>query len=260
LNSLTTSHSSTLTDCIKTETANHLFNSIEQINKHLQKCVDIESFDIANKNISNLQRGLHDSNQDIIDIQNRVRCIEEEALPSKATVVQVKSCVLRSHFEEIITELGNEIDNKAKNNEVIEIDQLQQSMMKQLDHEKYRLDLCMRFIDWFTQRGESYEHNIKLIDKHLEKLTANSNPRDRVPYSNQVRFMPVKPAISKGNKNNFYYGSISIHYPSPPPPQHKKKSLITFYAYKTKSETEYSEDKTKSLLAELYCMLKIGGI
>lgn len=33
-----------------------------------------------------------------------------------------------------------------------------------------RLAVAMRFVDWFTSRGENYEHNMKIIDKHLKGL------------------------------------------------------------------------------------------
>lgn len=36
--------------------------------------------------------------------------------------------------------------------------------------ESERLAVAMRFVDWFTSRGENYEHNMKVIDKHLKGL------------------------------------------------------------------------------------------
>jgi hypothetical protein len=36
-----------------------------------------------------------------------------ETLSTKATVTEVKSCVLRKHYEEVITSLGSELDTKA---------------------------------------------------------------------------------------------------------------------------------------------------
>jgi hypothetical protein len=33
-----------------------------------------------------------------------------------------------------------------------------------------RLAVALRFVDWFASRGENYEHNMKIIDKHLKGL------------------------------------------------------------------------------------------
>jgi hypothetical protein len=32
------------------------------------------------------------------------------------------------------------------------------------DSEAHKLGVAMRFVDWFTSRGENYEHNLKLVD------------------------------------------------------------------------------------------------
>jgi hypothetical protein len=55
----------------------------------------------------------------------------------------------------------------------------------------------MRFVDWFTSRGENYEHNMKVIDKHLNNLATSSSPSERSPYEGQVRFTSVMESMSK---------------------------------------------------------------
>lgn len=43
-----------------------------------------------------------------------------------------------------------------------------------------RLAVALRFVEWFTHRGETYEHNMKIIDKHLHGLaTTSSDPKNR---------------------------------------------------------------------------------
>lgn len=39
-----------------------------------------------------------------------------------------------------------------------------------MKQESDRLSVAMRFVDWFSNRGENYEHNMKIIDKHLRDL------------------------------------------------------------------------------------------
>lgn len=42
-----------------------------------------------------------------------------------------------------------------------------------MSQESGRLAVAMRFVDWFTSRGENYEHNMKIIDKHLKGLVVS---------------------------------------------------------------------------------------
>ena len=42
-----------------------------------------------------------------------------------------------------------------------------------------RLSVAMRFVDWFTNRGENYEHNMRIIDKHLKDLIVTPSPAVR---------------------------------------------------------------------------------
>jgi len=50
-----------------------------------------------------------------------------------------------------------------------------QELEKVVSSESDRLAVAMRFVDWFTSRGENYEHNMKVIDKHLKGLLVSPN-------------------------------------------------------------------------------------
>jgi hypothetical protein len=55
------------------------------------------------------------------------------------------------------------------------------------------VDLTMKFVQWFTSRGENYEYNMQIIDKHLKDLVSSkSGPRVHTYYfpTNQVEFRP----------------------------------------------------------------------
>lgn len=58
------------------------------------------------------------------------------------------------------------------------------------DHE---LAIAMRFIEWFTHRGEIYEQNMKIIDKHLQNLSHAAVKGPEIPYAGRVRMAPVMP-------------------------------------------------------------------
>ncbi|CAM9485459.1 unnamed protein product, partial [Sphacelaria rigidula] len=44
------------------------------------------------------------------------------------------------------------------------------------EHAKTRRasDLAARFVDWFSSRGEAYEHNLGAVEKHIENLATRS--------------------------------------------------------------------------------------
>ena len=51
----------------------------------------------------------------------------------------------------------------------------------------------MRFVEWFTGRGELYEHNLRVIDKHLGQLSEAAYPATgtpHLPYDSHIRHQP----------------------------------------------------------------------
>lgn len=61
-----------------------------------------------------------------------------------------------------------------------------------LKSQNEKLGIVTRFVEWFTSRGENYEHNLKIIDKHLGNLAATSSTSDgKSPYVGQIRFASV---------------------------------------------------------------------
>jgi hypothetical protein len=55
-----------------------------------------------------------------------------------------------------------------------------------------RLDVAMRFVNWFSSRGESFEENMRVIDRHLARLAEAAAPSAPsaarpVPFDSHVR-------------------------------------------------------------------------
>lgn len=112
----------------------------------------------------------------------------KESLETKASTEDMNKRVLRSHYNEVVTALGTDIDSKASKVNVDGVDQRVFTLEERIEAESARLSVAMRFVDWFTSRGESYEHNLRLVDKHLRGLTKAADPSERQPYTGQVRF------------------------------------------------------------------------
>lgn len=70
-----------------------------------------------------------------------------------------------------------------------------QERLELLEHcqqsDSRRIAVAMKFIEWFTSRGENYDHNIKILDRHLRDLiTSDKTPRVHSYFipGNRVQF------------------------------------------------------------------------
>ncbi len=83
-------------------------------------------------------------------------------------------------------------------------------MQRRIETESERTSVAVRFVDWFTNRGENYDHNMKVIDRHLKNLTTPEvAPRMQT-------FMPVS-QIRYSSLSAELYGAGDRHNnPSPP--------------------------------------------
>ena len=46
--------------------------------------------------------------------------------------------------------------------------------------------LFVRFMEWFSSRGRSYEQNLRVVDDHLKRLSESSSKRREAYESNDV--------------------------------------------------------------------------
>jgi hypothetical protein len=104
-------------------------------------------------------------------------------LATKASIASVRECVLRRHYQDAVSALGGELELKAPQSVTRELDTRLQSVEERAAADRERLSVAMRFVEWFTSRGENYEHNIKIIDKHLKGLIVSPAPSQGTPAS-----------------------------------------------------------------------------
>ena len=45
-----------------------------------------------------------------------------------------------------------------------------QDVDQRLREESSKVEVAVRFVEWFTSRGAGYEHNLRAIDRHLQQL------------------------------------------------------------------------------------------
>ena len=64
-------------------------------------------------------------------------------------------------------------------------------MQEAIQRESGRINVALKFVDWFAGRGQAYEHNLRIIDKHLKDLvTSDTTSRVHSYYlpGNRVQF------------------------------------------------------------------------
>ena len=49
------------------------------------------------------------------------------------------------------------------------------------------LDIALKFVDWFSQRGEGYEHNMTALDRRLDGMVRSAREASAEPFSPSVR-------------------------------------------------------------------------
>ena len=109
-------------------------------------------------------------------------------LQSKAPTSELRRCVLRQHFQDAISSLGTSVDGKASMGDVIKIDRRVEDLEDMLKAEQQKVAVALRFVEWFADRGVSYEHNMRVLDRHIANLAKANAPSQRQPYSGQLRF------------------------------------------------------------------------
>ena len=148
--------------------------------------------------IENTQYRIEATKHDLADLKSVVAL--------KAFQAEVDQCVKRKEFELAITSTNEEVQTKTdlpfSEAMQVHLQQLEERLME----ESERIALALRFIDWFTTRGENYEHNLRIIDRHLKDLvTSDKAPRVHTYYlpGNRVQF---NTATSKHDPNIFPVG------------------------------------------------------
>jgi hypothetical protein len=106
-----------------------------------------------------------------------------------------------------MTTFGESLDSKC---DAIKVDQLNTTLtqyINQQSEDREKLAVAIHFVEWFASRGELYEQNMRIIDRHLGKLSEASHPQNRpsesgqgqgksyslprIPFENNVRNEPI---------------------------------------------------------------------
>ena len=118
--------------------------------------------------------------------------------------------------------MGKDIENRAKITELHGTRTSLKSLQEFVNQQHTQLQIAIRFVEWFTQRGDTYECNMQVIDKHLKQLASSSvgctpgshdpTVSGRLPYSSQnfhtfkhhekVKYFSVHPPTMSFGQNS----------------------------------------------------------
>ena len=70
--------------------------------------------------------------------------------------------------------MGKDIEIRAKDSELQGTQVSLKSLQEHVNQQQSQLQIALRFVEWFTQRGDTYESNMQVIDKHLKQLATSS--------------------------------------------------------------------------------------
>eukprot|EP00903_Cladosiphon_okamuranus_P015561 g14366.t1 len=106
---------------------------------------------------------------------NNERLRELEAcLQGAATKREVALKADARHTEESLRALREDLGQRARQASLSSLERT----VSQLDREHAKTrkasDLTGRFVDWFSSRGQAYEHNLAAVERHIENLATRS--------------------------------------------------------------------------------------
>eukprot|EP00753_Platysulcus_tardus_P003986 PLAT12511.14.p2 GENE.PLAT12511.14~~PLAT12511.14.p2 ORF type:complete len:317 (+),score=138.52 PLAT12511.14:654-1604(+) len=117
---------------------------------------------------------------------------ESERASSRTALARVEARLMAALEEKAeaawaagkFVEVARALDAAAEQSALVDVAaalKVVQSDVRQLERESR---VALRFVEWFSDRGEAYEHNFGVVDRALKGLA--SHPSEREPYDGSV--------------------------------------------------------------------------
>jgi hypothetical protein len=121
--------------------------------------------------------------------------------------------VLRTESAESVAKLKGELesirkeaDARAYITSLEATDESVASLSQQVDLHDRKLEVALRFIDWYSSKGETFEANASSIERHMNQLALKNAVRnappseDYVPLTNTFRSTVPKMAMTRSSE------------------------------------------------------------
>eukprot|EP00904_Undaria_pinnatifida_P010983 jgi/Undpi1/7014/HiC_scaffold_21.g09488.m1 len=98
----------------------------------------------------------------------------ETCLQGAATKDEVALKANASRMEEELRGLRADGALMARQSSLSSLESMVSSLSREHDKTRKTSDLSARFVDWFSSRGQAYEHNLAAVETHIENLATRS--------------------------------------------------------------------------------------
>lgn len=173
-----------------TATKQEMYKIGNQVEKHIEvlnNCVRMSTFSQLRKEVEDSIRTLNQTVTNITKIQVQLEVIGTQ-ISERATIRMMEERVHNEKFDKLFESLTTEVDKKTYYSFSNEMFKNVKELEEKVNSESEKLRIALRFVDWFTNRGENYEHNMKIIDKHLKGLITSSHSSST--HSAKTHFLP----------------------------------------------------------------------
>mmetsp|Transcript_6338 Transcript_6338/g.8865 ORF Transcript_6338/g.8865 Transcript_6338/m.8865 type:complete len:366 (+) Transcript_6338:2-1099(+) len=154
-----------------------MLTDLREMNKLLNKCASSTALNEVDESLQQSLSLLASLSHQLTAVQSTLQSHSQQ-LVSKAASSDLLQCVSRQHFEQAVHALGDEVETKAAAKDAAALLTKLQEVEHRLQEESSKVQVAVRFVEWFTSRGAGYEHNLQAIDRHLQQLvpTALADP------------------------------------------------------------------------------------
>lgn len=168
---------------------------VVRLQAQVDACAGADAVALLGDQLRNVQQSVR---------RNRVACEAAERRRSEEAdgdAVRASAARLES-LEERLAALGvalqGALGRKAEATDVSGLASRTQAAEAQCELLEQKSELALRFIEWFSRKGEAFESNFSIIEENLNKLTRQSLPRvqSRKPLQPTTRLNRVAAAIS----------------------------------------------------------------
>jgi len=125
---------------------------------------------------------------------------------------------MQQHLHQLLDTLRTEVDNKACQKSVEDLSCTIDNLTEDYLLTRNKVKISSEFVDWFTQRGEAYEHNMSAVDNHLKQLGAESKDHNYLlpPHSRKHRLvlmnMRFQTVILKHSKTFTFSNYLNMYF------------------------------------------------
>lgn len=109
----------------------------------------------------------------------------------------LESYTSQSEFRTILDDIRNEMSSKLSQPVFQELQQTVDNLTEDYLHTKQKACLASDFVEWFSNKGEAYEQNLAVVDRHLKDLAIHNTD---ISTATKVDVRPSPVSILRYNR------------------------------------------------------------